>query len=386
MGRQPTLDGIRGLAILAVLAFHQQLHWLPGGFLGVDIFFALSGFLITTLLLEEDFQRGGISLPGFFFRRVVRLYPALICLVIVSTAFTLLKHQASVGRAAFVAAGVLGYCANWITMVDPKGWFGGMPHTWSLSVEAHFYLLWALTVTYVVRRHPNPADRRKLLNLLTTIALVIVVASATWRACLWWRQQVGETDLDALANAWLRTYLATDCRLDGVFLGATAALIRLRIYLPGGTSWFASLSRPAVITLQSVALAGLAFLLATTRWGTALPGLVGFGVASGLTGILILTTVMHTGTFAGALFGNSILMWIGRISYSIYIWHVPADKFLDKLLSHGWNPALAETLRTVVTIILGALSYYIVERTCLKLKNPFRPALPTEKAVQAARG
>jgi len=365
LGRQPALDGIRGIAILSVLVFHFGWKWLPGGFLGVDVFFALSGFLITTLLLEDQLQFGVISLKRFFLRRAIRLYPALVALVAVSTVFTLYFHRTtSLGRVFTIAEGVLLYDANWLTYADSSGWFGGMPHTWSLAVEAQFYLLWSVIITVVSRHYAAASERKTMTRMLILVASMIWVGSSAWRAILW--SQDAE---------WLRTYLGTDTRLDGVFLGSTAALLRLLWLQHPRRAWLMRVSRPTTALVELASLGVLVFLFATLNFGQSHCGLIGFTAAGAATSVLILTSVLRPDSILGPVFRLPMLTWIGRISYSIYIWHVPAEKLIrtESLLAHGFSPLAAEAMRVVVTLLLGAASYYGIERTFLKLQNHFRP-------------
>ena len=378
LGHQPSLDGIRGIAILAVLAIHFEWPWLPGGFFGVDVFFALSGFLITTLLLEEQLQSGRISLGRFFMRRVLRLYPALVGLVVVSTVFALLFHRESTpGRDFSVAAAVLLYVANWMSMADTQAWFGGMPHTWSLAVEMQFYVLWAAIIAIVSRRYAGPTQRGTLLKVLTVIAGSIVIISATWRAILWAHH----------AN-WLRVYLGTDTRLDAIFVGATAALVRLQGVQKSSSPWMVNQPRWVIAGLETICFAVIVLLFAVVHFASPLPGVIDFTIVAIATTVLILTTVLRTDTLFGAIFRLRPLTWIGQISYSLYIWHVPAAKLLraDRLVAAGLPPWAAGTVRVVVAVLLAAVSYYAIERTFLRMKRRFEPrrAAGTSPVAMAA--
>lgn len=363
LGHQPGLDGIRGIAILAVVIFHLEWPWLPGGFLGVDIFFTLSGFLITSLLLDEQFVWGKISLGRFFARRGIRLYPTLVSLVIVSTAFTLLAHRdVGFGQAGLIALSVLGYASNWAKIMATSDWFGGMPHTWSLAIEAHFYLLWAFTVALVARRLSLPSERARLLRILAVVALGVALSSAGWRAFL-----------DAQGAPWWRTYLGTDTRFDAVFIGALAGLIRLHLLSSTGVHWFVSARRASITMIEVSCVAVLAILLATIKWRTALPGMLAFSFTSGATALLILTTTLHSNSLFSGVVRTPILTWLGRISYSLYIWHVPASKFanIERLHALGVPPVIAEAIRLGVSLMIAVISFYMIERTFVRLRHRF---------------
>ncbi len=364
LGHQPALDGLRGIAILTVLFFHNGWPGFNGGFLGVDIFFALSGFLITTLLLEEKLVTGGLSLPRFFMRRGLRLYPALVALVLVSTAFSLLGHkEAGAGRTGMIALSVLGYMANWATMFDSKGWFGGMPHTWSLAIEVHFYILWALIIGWFSSRTPAGSVPRLLRNL-AWCAAGIVILSAGWRA---W--------LAAQGAPWLRMYLGTDTRLDAVSLGSLAAIFRLQHLLSGSGKWFPSAGPRRIAVLEVACMITLALLVTLTGWRAVTPGMPAFALAGLATALLILTTTLRPDSLFRKALSQPVLTWFGRISYSLYIWHVPASKFVkaEKLKAMGLPPAASELIRLAIMIAVALVSYHLIERTFVRLKNRFEP-------------
>ena len=361
LGHQSSLDGLRGIAVAVVLIFHLGWNWLPGGFFGVDVFFVLSGFLITTLLLEEHIHAGRISLGTFFYRRMIRLYPALIGLVAFSTFFTLVAHrETGVGRALSIASSVLFYYANWLSMVDTAGWFGGMPHTWSLAIEGQFYLLWALIVAGLARRHATPEKRSSLLKILLVIAGGIVVASTSWRASLW---SEGVT--------WLRPYLGTDTRLDGLFLGAIIALVRLQHAPAPPEPATSRASHWAYSLLGTVSVGAIAYLVCTVQFGSALPYYLGFTFVSLASATLLFSLLRDPETFWARLLRWPALVWLGKISYSLYIWHVPVLKVMSpqRLTSVGLPLWVAEAARLLVSLVVATASYYLIERTCLRLKK-----------------
>ena len=375
LGHTPCLDGMRGIAILAVLVFHLEWRWLPGGFFGVDIFFALSGFLTTTLLLEEQFKFGTISLKRFFLRRAIRLYPALVALVVFSSFFTLFFHRAtSLGRIVTIAASVLFYNANWLSLANNGGWLGGMTHTWSLAIEGQFYLLCAVLVAFVANRYAAK-DRKTLLNVLTIVAIAIGFVSSAWRAILW--------SYDA---EWMRTYLGTDTRMDGVFIGAAAALFRLRWLARSTPSWLLRISRLYAVLIEIFCVSVLVYLLTTISFRQSHLGLLGFTIVSVMTSVLILTSVLRPDALLSSVFRLSILTWIGRISYSIYIWHMPAKSMVssERLLALGLSPLVVEMGRVVIVLLLGAASYYGIERTFMKLQRRFKPQAPGDADSTAA--
>jgi peptidoglycan/LPS O-acetylase OafA/YrhL len=349
------LDGIRGFAVLVVLCHNLGWPGFQGGFLGVDVFFALSGFLITTLLLEDQVRYGRISLRRFFLRRFLRLYPALLVLVMfsaVSAAF--MSPPVSPSRIGAVAASVLGYWSNWLVIADPKAWFGGLNHTWSLAVEMHFYVIWAAIMAWATGR------RDRDWRLLVLVAAVMVAGSVLWRAFLWTQG----TDLH-------RLYAGTDMRLDAVFLGAVAGLLRWR-HLADPAKSILPVLGPGIV--RAIELAGMAlfiFMVMVLAQESSGVFLGGFTLAGGITAGLILTALLYPGSLVARLASWSVMAWLGQISYSLYLWHVPAGKLFSvaRLSSFGLSPLLVELVRVVTSIAVAAVSYYTIERYFLRLKD-----------------
>ena len=159
LGYRPALDGLRGIAILAVLAFHSRAFFLEGGFIGVDLFFVLSGFLITVLLVQEKAKHGRIDFKAFYIRRALRLLPAMLGLLTALWVATLVLGDRFATDAALmgkVMAVTLAYVPNWVLAFDLGAWPSALTHVWSLAIEEQFYLLWpALLVACLSARRPT---------------------------------------------------------------------------------------------------------------------------------------------------------------------------------------------------------------------------------------
>ena len=347
-GRRPELDGLRGLAVLAVMAYHSDLRRvLPGGFLGVDLFFVLSGFLITALLLREHRQSGRVRLPRFYLRRALRLFPALFVVLAACCLWAAFRtppaRAAEIYRAALLTAG---HGANlawvWSAQLDLLG------HAWSLSLEEQFYLAWPVVLILLLRFGVS-------LRRIGWLIVAGIAASALLRAALW--LGLGPAYAGAIAVS-----LAT--RADSLLAGCLAGVIVSAGGLPRSSAGCTALRAAAWVS------AALLFLFAlTAKEGASYLHLGGFTVVAAAAAVLI-TALTHSPPRRIA----SALCWIGRISYGLYLWHFPLLSIAPKLI-HGVVPAtrlvpgLAGALACALAFAAAALSYYAVERPFLRWKE-----------------
>src|SRR5215217_1806010 len=212
----PGLDGLRAIAVMAVLLYHADLSWIPGGFLGVEVFFVISGYLITALLLAEWHQKGTINLKDFWLRRARRLLPALYVLLVVTLTFAVVFLPGEVAglRADVIAA--VGYVTNWFLIFGQESYFEsvGRPsvlqHLWSLAVEEQFYLIWPIVLAVGLGFGATRLRRRRVL----TVALVGAAASAVAMAIMY------TPGVDPS-----RIYFGTDTRATGLLCGAALAFL-----------------------------------------------------------------------------------------------------------------------------------------------------------------
>jgi peptidoglycan/LPS O-acetylase OafA/YrhL len=373
---QPGLDGVRALAVGAVLVFHGGVAGLPGGFLGVDAFFVLSGFLITSLLLTERDGTGRIDLVRFWVRRARRLLPALLVLlvtVVVVSRFLLSAEELPALRWDALAA--LAYVANW-RMADRGGDYfaqtapSPLQHTWSLGIEEQFYLIWPLLLVLVlavpVRRRraaarpapdpdagPPPVGRRWL-ALLLVVCCAGAVASAVAAALLYRPDDVN------------RAYYGTDTRAVALLVGCATALIVRYVVARR------QVSRHIVLgALALVGAVGTGVLWATaegnSRWlykGELVAG------ALAVAGVIAHVVVSPAGPTARVL-ALSPLVWIGRISYGLYLWHWPVFGWLNADQTGLGGPRLL-ALRLAATVAVSVVSYVLVERPVRTGRWPWR--------------
>src|SRR5918992_2342578 len=210
----PGLDGLRALAVIAVLLYHAELSWLPGGFLGVEVFFVISGYLITALLLTEWWQHGRVDLKRFWIRRARRLLPALYLLLAVTLAYAVLFLPGEVAGLRGDVIAALGYVTNWYLVLGNESYFEaiGRPsllkHLWSLAVEEQFYLLWPPVLALGLGVGATRWRERRVL----LVALAGAAASALLMALLY-RPEVDPS----------RIYFGTDTRATGLLIGAALA-------------------------------------------------------------------------------------------------------------------------------------------------------------------
>ena len=340
----PALDGLRAVAVAAVFAYHAGLDWARGGFLGVDVFFVLSGYLITALLVREWRTAGRIDLRRFFRRRARRLVPALVALLVaVSVAVPLLApDQAYRLRGDVLSA--LGYLTNWRLIFENQSYFQAMgrppllQHLWSLAVEGQFYLVWPLVLLVLLRRW----DARRLVFPIVALA----AASAGLMAFL------HHPGIDPS-----RLYYGTDTRAAALLIGAALACRPPRWRTDGRMGF----PRRAALELASAAaVAGLALcVVAISEFDTGLyrGGFLGVAV---LAGALVALAGHPRGSLAAVL-GSRPLVWLGRRSYAVYLWFWPVMMLTrpHSDVDLTGTPLLA--LRIAITLALAALSYRLVE-------------------------
>jgi len=346
-GYTPSLDGLRALAVLAVMAYHRYANFFGGGQVGVDVFFVLSGFLITGLLLREWTFTSRIDLRRFYYRRALRLLPALLAVLSVSEGFALLHLHSNyfpVFQKSILAA--LFYSANWMRVVD-KSSMGALSHTWSLSVEEQFYFLWPPTLLLLLARF-----RRARIFPFVVLAILFICFH---RSNLW----SGE-------NSWHRIYNGTDTRLDELLTGCAAALALSLGWLRKRATL--RIMRP-LAPMSALFLGILVFQPISHR----LMCSVGWVLIEGAAAIVICWLVTCPHGLSHRILENRVLVWVGKISYGLYLWHFPIFSKLE-------GTKLPDGVKTCVmfTVAFGvsALSYYFLEMPFLRLKSRMAPPIP----------
>jgi len=341
----PGLDGLRALAVIAVLVYHGNASWLRGGFLGVEVFFVISGYLITMLLLSEHRRSGSIRLRRFWFRRGRRLLPAVYVLLFVVSAVCVLFVHDELDRLRGDLVAALTYTMNWHLILGGTSYFDqfGRPpllrHLWSLAVEEQFYLIWPPILLLLLRRWRRQPDR--LLAIMAGAAL----ASAALMAILYHPADPS------------RVYYGTDTRLSGLLLGACLAVFWHPRQLAEGVPPI----HPRVVRLAGVAgVVGLAALcvFSTERGAFLYRG--GFLLVD-LATVAVIAAVAHPRAKFGRWLGVPALVYIGVRSYAIYLWHWPVFVLTRPGDDLHAGPVPVFVLRIVITFVLADLSFRFVE-------------------------
>ena len=351
----PGLNGIRALSVLAIIAFHSGLSWIPGGYYGVDAFFVLSGFLITALLLAEWGASGSIDLRRFWGRRARRLLPALFLLVaVIGIVMTSAPDVFSTTGAFESAFWTVFYGSNWFLVHSGVSYFSlsnqPLPwtHTWSLAIEEQFYLLWPLLFLGVLgfgtRRRTGRAKRRRRLHMLFFLACGGALASAALMGYL------------APHGYNARAYYGTDTRAQALLVGAAISI--------GVTLWGKAVWRTRSLRVASgLAIAGVigsGVLWATTSETSTFAFRGGFLAASLAAGAVVLGCVVAPRSLVVRCLELPPLPQLGRISYGMYLWYWPILLVTSGRLH--WGPYELFALRVVLTVSIAALSYEFVEK------------------------
>jgi peptidoglycan/LPS O-acetylase OafA/YrhL len=348
LGYQPALDGLRGIAVVAVLLYHGGVSWARGGFLGVDLFFVLSGFLITWLLLSEHGTTGRISIRAFYARRARRLFPALALVLIVVAAYAVgLAPRSQLEQLQGDLLAALGYATNWRLIGQDRGYFDAfaapspLQHTWSVAVEEQWYLLWPPVMTGLL------AVARRLRTHWLLGAATGVLCVASWVLTM----VLAAPDIDPS-----RVYYGTDTRAHQLLLGALLAIVRQPLGVQLSRRW-----RGRVTVLGTAGLLWILWLATTVEddgssW--LFDGGLGLVALASCAGIL--AAVQPDGWLVRAL-SSRPLGAVGMISYGLYLWHYPVFVVLSATRTNAHGTALL-LLRLAATTAVAIASYWLVER------------------------
>ncbi|MGA0152811.1 MAG: acyltransferase family protein [Ilumatobacteraceae bacterium] len=370
----PGLDGLRALAVIAVIVYHANPSWLPGGFLGVEVFFVISGYLITLLLVAEHERDDSVDLRAFWARRARRLLPALfvmMALLVVWSAF--FERDALGALRGDVIAGAL-YGSNWFQVWIGAGYtavndFAPLRHLWSLAVEEQFYVIWPVVMLIVLRagrqRLPRVAMWFAGIAFAIAVAVALLMPSGPIGTCVETPNSFWTIGDRCISKVDL-LYLSTPTRATGLLLGAALALVWRPFALLRGPM---RKKGPLLDPLALIGLLGLMFL----AWNSKIlklkgeeglhadPLLFRGGLfLTGLLTLLLISAVAHQKAFSGRFLGMTALRVIGERSYGLYLFHWPVFQALRHeagiaLQLHEFIGAMA------VTVVITEISYRYVE-------------------------
>lgn len=353
---RPGLDGIRALAVAGVLAYHFDAPWLPGGLLGVGVFFTLSGFLITSILMSTWERRGNLNLKDFWLRRARRLMPALVLVVTAVVVATIVVAPSQLGSRLRESFGAAFYVSNWVDIFSGNSYFqqtaGPAPfsHLWSLAVEEQFYLIWPLILLALLHLRRGQYLR---VGLLTSGLAAISFVFMYWLA---------EPGFDHT-----RVYEGTDTRAGGVLVGAVLAIFlhaaRAKSAALGVAAWD---ERPAPWWLDALGVAGLATIVilavTTDQYSTTL---YTYGILTlSLATLAVIAAAMHPRARVARWLSLRPLTWVGERSYGIYLWHMPIIALMPAAFL-AEQPWLRGGFALALTLVVASVSWTLVE-------NPIR--------------
>ncbi len=338
------LDGLRALAVTGVFLYHANVSWMPGGFLGVDLFFVLSGYLITSLLLREFSERGTIQMRAFWGRRARRLFPAVAVVILFALLATMTIARDDLARTRADALSALVYLTNWHEIIASHSYFNqfGRPslllHLWSLAVEEQFYLLWPLLIIVGLR----------CLRRGGTAVLTVLLAVGS--CALMWTTYSPSGDPS-------RVYYGTDTRAFTLLAGAFVAFA-----WPVGRTAFRH-RRGTGVAAEAIGLAALiGVLVLFWRVQDFDPWLYrgGFLLMAVVAAVLVVA-VSRPGSVLGRLLGCRPMRWLGARSYGIYLWHWPIMQLTRPGIDVGWHGAPLILAQAAATVGAAALSYRYIE-------------------------
>ncbi len=343
-----SVDGLRAVAVIAVLLYHLGIDWIPGGFLGVDLFFVISGYVITGLILESIARSGTLDLRAFYLSRVRRLLPALIAMLVFTTLYIGVYAPETVRRFISDIPYVLSGSMNWALVAREQDYFEsiGRPpllqHTWSLAVEAQFYLIWPLVLLFILRYFGK--------KNISIAALAIALASGVALFAYSIR-------IDTQESAISHVYFGTDTHSIGLFLGSALAVS----WKPQNLT--REISKRAQDFVDLIGVFGFLGLLATFLFiNESDPTLyrIAFPLAA-IFGCFTLISVVHPASRFAPLLSSRVLIWIGERSYGIYVWHWIVFQLTRPSIDLVGDDWALYALRVLIVFALADISLRYIE-------------------------
>lgn len=341
----PGLDGVRAVAVIAIIIYHLNPQWLSGGFLGVDTFFVISGYLITSLLLTEYHNTGKIELMSFWLRRVKRLIPAVLFLVMGVIVLSLIFMPTEIQKVRADSIAAIFYVSNWwyiMQNVDYFEQFAVQPlkHLWSLAIEEQFYLVFPIVLLSLL----SFIRRLKSIRIIFLILLVI--------------SMIAMMVLYVPNENVARVYFGTDTRIQTLLMGVLLALVWPPFQLK------AKVNRQMRTMIDTAGVVGLAILFICFKFVSETNSILyygGFFLISTVTLLVIASSVHPSGYFAKFL-GNKVFTFIGSRSYSLYLWHYPIIVLIHHQFVQGQIPPLVYVVEILLMVLMAEFSYKFIEQ------------------------
>lgn len=341
----PGLDGIRAVAVIAIIIYHLNPQWLWGGFLGVDTFFVISGYLITSLLLTEYHNTGKIELTSFWLRRVKRLIPAVLFLVMGVLVLTLIFMPTEIQKVRADSIAAIFYVSNWwyiMQNVDYFEQFAVQPlkHLWSLAIEEQFYLVFPIVLLSLL------SFIRRLKSIRIIFLILLVISMITMMVLYVPNENVA------------RVYFGTDTRIQTLLMGVLLALVWPPFQLK------AKVNRKMRMMIDTAGVVGLAILFICFKFVSETNSILyygGFFLISAVTLLVIASSVHPSGYFAKFL-GNKVFTFIGSRSYSLYLWHYPIIVLIHHQFVQGQIPPLVYVVEILLMVLMAEFSYKFIEQ------------------------
>lgn len=341
----PGLDGIRAIAVIAIIIYHLNPQWLTGGFLGVDTFFVISGYLITSLLLTEYHNTGKIELASFWLRRFKRLIPAVLFLVMGVLVLTLIFMPTEIQKVRADSIAAIFYVSNWwyiMQNVDYFEQFAVQPlkHLWSLAIEEQFYLVFPIVLLALI------TFLRRVKSIRIAFSVLLIISMVTMMVLYVPNENVA------------RVYFGTDTRIQTLLMGVLLALVWPPFQLK------AKVNYTMRMMIDTVGLGGLVILFICFKFVSETNSVLyygGFFLISAVTLLVIASSVHPSGYFAKFL-GNKLFTYIGSRSYSLYLWHYPIIVLIHHQFVQGQIPTLVYVVEILLMALMAEFSYRFIEQ------------------------
>ena len=339
----PGLDGLRAIAVIGIIIYHLNTKWLSGGFLGVDTFFVISGYLITSLLLSEYYRNNSINLVNFWLRRFKRLIPAMMFVVTVVLIYTLLFKPELIISIKHDAIAALFYVSNWWYIIQDVDYFNQfavapLKHLWSLAIEEQFYLFFPFILLGLL----------KFFKKRTTMIILLIISLLSLTAMITIHMYTGNNS---------RVYFGTDTRLQTLLLGCLLAFI----WPP--FSFRKDISKGAKASISAIGIVGMAvliylFVVVSDQDKWIYSG--GFYAISFLT-LFVIASVVHPSSVLKKILSFKLFIYIGKRSYSLYLWHYPIIIFMNSYFVQGQIPWFVYICEVILMFVMAEVSYKFIE-------------------------